>query len=78
MFDFSTAFSSLCNMPSNSNEAFKISSKNLLYTMKGQKWSAATQEFHKQINQPILLIEGEKDRLVPIDDALDMIEVRTI
>ena len=43
--------------------------------MKGQRWSAATEEYHKKIKQPVLLIEGENDKLVPIDDALDMIGV---
>ena len=43
--------------------------------MKGQIWKSATEEFHKQINQPVLLIEGKNDKFVPIYDALDMIKV---
>ena len=43
--------------------------------MKGQIWSAATEDFHRLIKQPVLLIEGENDQFVPIHDALDMIKV---
>jgi hypothetical protein len=43
--------------------------------MKGQTWTTANEDFHKKFNQPVLLIEGEKDNFVPLDDALDMIKV---
>ena len=72
---FSSAFKSCLKLPKNSAQAFKISSKVLLYTMKGQSWTSANEEFHKKFNQPVLLIEGEKDNFVPLDEALDMIKV---
>lgn len=65
-------------MPKGSSEAFKISSRVLLYTMNGQIWKTTSEEFHKQVKQPVLLIEGENDKFVPINDALDMIKVRKI
>ncbi len=72
---YTSAFSSLCNYPTQSSEAFKISSKVLLYTMKGQNWRTANESFHSTIRQKVLLIEGENDKFVPIEDALDMIKV---
>ncbi len=46
--------------------------------MKGQNWKTANQEFHSTIKQKVLLIEGENDQFVPIEDALDMIKVHKI
>ena len=43
--------------------------------MKGQVWLAATEEYHRHLAPSVLLIEGEQDQFVPIEDALDMIRV---
>jgi abhydrolase domain-containing protein 8 len=75
---YCNAFKSYFKLPRHANDAFNISSKTLLFTMKGQIWKSATEEFHKQINQPVLLIEGKNDKFVPIYDALDMIKVLII
>lgn len=43
--------------------------------MKGQNWRTANEAFHSTIRQKVLLIEGQDDKFVPIEDALDMIKV---
>lgn len=52
-----------------------MSAKVLFYVMKGQIWRTANEEYHKTIKQKVLLIEGEDDNFVPIEDAYDMIKV---
>lgn len=43
--------------------------------MKGQIWRAANEDFHRSLKQPVLLIEGDDDKFVPIEDAIDMVKV---
>ena len=71
----SSAFSSIFNLPNNSAEAFKLESHVLQKTMKGQVWKAGLEDFHRNLLQPFLLIEGENDSFVPLEDALDMLKV---
>ncbi len=59
---FSSAFSSYCKRPTYSDEAFTISARTLFYTMMGQVWRAGNEQYHKKINQSVLLIEGENDK----------------
>lgn len=43
--------------------------------MKGQIWRSANEDFHHSLKQPVLLIEGDGDKFVPIEDAVDMVKV---
>jgi len=43
--------------------------------MKGQIWRAANENYHKTIEQSVLLIEGQNDNFIPLSDAIDMIKV---
>lgn len=74
-FFFCSAFSSCQKKPANSRDAFKISAKVLLYVMRGQIWRTANEAFHASIKQQVLLIEGEEDKFVPLEDAFDMIKI---
>ena len=43
--------------------------------MRGQSWRWGDEKFHATIAQHVLLIQGEQDRLVPLDEAYDMLKV---
>jgi hypothetical protein len=43
--------------------------------MKGQVWHAGNENYHKKIEQPVLLVEGTDDQFIPLSDSLDMIKV---
>ena len=76
---FCNGFSSkFCGLPPNFRDAFRISSRSLQHTMRGQVWTVADELYHKRIKIPMLLIEGECDNFVPLDDAKEMLHVYTI
>ena len=73
---FSSAFSNYCDLPPNSEDAFRVPSNVLLYTMQGQTWNTGAEQYHKTAgNHCVLLIEGENDKFVPLDDSLDMLRL---
>ena len=44
----------------------------LKYTMDGQVWPDGDLAYHEEITAPTLLIHGQQDSLVPIEEALLM------
>jgi pimeloyl-ACP methyl ester carboxylesterase len=43
--------------------------------MKGQVWHTGTDQYHKTSKHCVLLIEGENDPFVPIEDSIEMIRL---
>lgn len=49
-------------------EAFSIPTYVLQHTMNGQDWPDGDEIFHQWLVCPVLLIYGEKDKLVSLDE----------
>ena len=62
-------------MPENANEAFKVPTNVLFYTMKGQTWHTGPEQYHKMAKHCVLMIEGEHDKFVPLEDSMEMIRL---
>ena len=52
--------------------AFDVPTYVLKYTMMGQDWLEGGLEYHMMLNVPTLIIHGEQDKLVSIEEEEEM------
>ena len=57
--------------------AFDVPTYVLKHTMNGQDWPGGTAEYHSHIRCPTLLIHGEHDSLVTVEEEEEMEQVTT-
>lgn len=70
-FVFSFAFESTSSYLKHSKYAFNAPGRTIYNTMKRQRLSEATSDYHKEITQKCLVIEGGKDNLIDLENSVD-------